>query len=77
MSDSGRVTVDGRLSGGRSDSGESRQTREEEGGGVVVIEESGFGWVWVVIGFRVMIRLRKDKEEERALVVLCLRDGEE
>lgn len=82
MSDSGRDAVDGRLSGGSEsrESGDKRQTREEDGGGVVAaVEESGFGWVRVAVGLwvKTMMRLRKDQEEERALVVLRLRDGEE
>jgi len=41
-------------------------------------EETGLGWVWagrVGLWVKMMIRLRKDQEEEKALVVLRLRDG--
>lgn len=67
MSDSGR------LRGGseRRGSGCARERRMEECCEDLAGVVGGFGWVWEV-GLWVKIRLRKDQEEERALVVLSL-----
>ena len=75
MSDSGREPV-GRIRGGSESrvSGDTMETTEEDLEDMVVVGfRFGLGWVCV----RVRIRLRKDQEEERALRVLCLREGEE